>query len=229
MRVGIKTYNYFIKNTVLAYIQTRIFTRLVLKVFAMKTQITLFSLSPYILTLHSKQNTLSLLRPISSPMHKAARVVSTIAMLVLYPRKKVIWSCPYTRNEDIKGSEVTAPQILNLITRWKWAVSFTPQPLLLQESSCQWLLNRRLSESQSRYCHFREQERWKHFRWLSTAHTHIRVYRLPYSGPYYTDLLFVKGNNKLQMWQDIRSKFHEKSSEANGWWSDKEYDKQHYI
>jgi hypothetical protein len=38
----------------------------------------------------------------------------------------------------------TAPRILNLDTRWRWVVSFTPTPLYLRGKSHQYPLSRRL-------------------------------------------------------------------------------------
>jgi hypothetical protein len=43
-----------------------------------------------------------------------------------------------------------APQILDLCTRWMWAVSFTPGPLYPQGKSPRYPLNRRLGGPQSR-------------------------------------------------------------------------------
>jgi hypothetical protein len=44
----------------------------------------------------------------------------------------------------------TAPHILNLGTRWRWVVSFTPRPLYPQGKSPQYPLDRRLGGLQSR-------------------------------------------------------------------------------
>jgi hypothetical protein len=41
------------------------------------------------------------------------------------------------------------PCILNLSTRWRWVVSFTPQPLYLWRKKCQYPLCRRLGGPQS--------------------------------------------------------------------------------
>jgi hypothetical protein len=43
-----------------------------------------------------------------------------------------------------------APRILDLDTRWKWVVSFTPQPLYRQGKSPRYPLDRRLGGPQSR-------------------------------------------------------------------------------
>jgi len=32
-------------------------------------------------------------------------------------------------HEDVRGSGGIAPRILNLSTKWRWVVSFTPRPL----------------------------------------------------------------------------------------------------
>jgi hypothetical protein len=48
------------------------------------------------------------------------------------------------------GSEGIAPSILNLNTRWRWVVSFTPRPLYLRGKSTRYPLVRRLGGSQSR-------------------------------------------------------------------------------
>jgi hypothetical protein len=48
------------------------------------------------------------------------------------------------------GSGGIGPRILNLGTRWKWVVSFTPRPLYPQRKSPWYLLDRRLGGSQSR-------------------------------------------------------------------------------
>jgi hypothetical protein len=48
------------------------------------------------------------------------------------------------------GSGGVAPRILNLGTRWRWVVSFTPRPLYTQGKSPWYLLDRRLGGPQSR-------------------------------------------------------------------------------
>jgi hypothetical protein len=52
--------------------------------------------------------------------------------------------------EAYLGVEVLAPRILNLGTRWKWVVSFTPWPLYLQWKRPWYPLDRRLGGSQIR-------------------------------------------------------------------------------
>jgi hypothetical protein len=48
------------------------------------------------------------------------------------------------------GSEGIAPRILELGTRWRWVVSFTPRPLYLQSKSPWYPLDRRMDEPQNR-------------------------------------------------------------------------------
>jgi hypothetical protein len=48
------------------------------------------------------------------------------------------------------GSGDLAPRILDLGTRWRWVVSFTPRPLYPQGNSPCYLLDRRLSGPQNR-------------------------------------------------------------------------------
>jgi hypothetical protein len=48
------------------------------------------------------------------------------------------------------GSECIAPRLLDLGTRWRWAVSFTPLPLYPQGKSPWYSLDRRLGGPQSR-------------------------------------------------------------------------------
>jgi hypothetical protein len=48
------------------------------------------------------------------------------------------------------GSGVIAPRILDLGTRWRWVVSFTPRPLYHQGKNPWYLLDRRLGGPQSR-------------------------------------------------------------------------------
>jgi hypothetical protein len=43
--------------------------------------------------------------------------------------------------EDIRRSETVVPDILNLRTRWRWVVSFTPRPLLSSGKRLQHLWN----------------------------------------------------------------------------------------
>jgi len=42
------------------------------------------------------------------------------------------------------GSRGIASRILDLVTRWRWVVSFTPQPLYIQERSSRYPLDRRM-------------------------------------------------------------------------------------
>jgi hypothetical protein len=48
------------------------------------------------------------------------------------------------------GGGVIAPRIVDLGTRWRWVVSFTPQPLYPQVKSSWYTLDRRLGGPQSR-------------------------------------------------------------------------------
>jgi hypothetical protein len=48
------------------------------------------------------------------------------------------------------GSEDIAPRILNLDTRWRWVVSFTPRPFYPQGKSLWYPMHRRLGGTQSR-------------------------------------------------------------------------------
>jgi hypothetical protein len=48
------------------------------------------------------------------------------------------------------GSWGVAPRILDLGTRWRWVVSFTPWPLYLQRKSPWYPFDRRLAGPQSR-------------------------------------------------------------------------------
>jgi hypothetical protein len=48
------------------------------------------------------------------------------------------------RHEDVLGSGGIAPRILNLGTRWRWVVGFTPRPLYPQGKSPRYPLDRRL-------------------------------------------------------------------------------------
>jgi hypothetical protein len=48
------------------------------------------------------------------------------------------------------GGGGIAPRILNLSTRWRWVVSFTPQPLYHRGKSLRYRLERRLGRFQSR-------------------------------------------------------------------------------
>jgi len=54
-------------------------------------------------------------------------------------RKKYVW-----------GSGRIAPRMLNLNTRWRWVVSFTPRPLYPRGKRFRYLPDRRLGKPQSR-------------------------------------------------------------------------------
>jgi len=53
------------------------------------------------------------------------------------------------RHEDVCGSGGIAPRILNLGTRWRRVVSFTPLPLYPSKKSPRYSLDRRLGEPES--------------------------------------------------------------------------------
>jgi len=61
----------------------------------------------------------------------------------------LIFNCA-PRHEGILGSGGIAPLILDLGTRWRWVVSFTPRPLYPQEKSPWYPLDRSLCGLQSR-------------------------------------------------------------------------------
>jgi hypothetical protein len=74
---------------------------------------------------------------------------------LLYPRNQqlealvpVLNQAP--RHEGVLGSGGIAPRILDLSTRWRWVVSFTPRPLYPQGKSPWYPLDRRLGGLQSR-------------------------------------------------------------------------------
>jgi hypothetical protein len=54
------------------------------------------------------------------------------------------------RHEGVLESEGIAPRILDLGSRWRWVVSFTPRPLYSQGKSPWYPLDRRLGGPQSR-------------------------------------------------------------------------------
>jgi hypothetical protein len=54
------------------------------------------------------------------------------------------------RHEDVQGIRGIAPRILDLGTRWRSVVSFTPRPLYPQEKSPWHPLDRKLGRPQSR-------------------------------------------------------------------------------
>jgi hypothetical protein len=61
-------------------------------------------------------------------------------VFVLCVRKLFLCSTPWRRMGDWRYSST----ILDLCTRWRWVVSFTPRPLYLREKRCRYLLDRRL-------------------------------------------------------------------------------------
>jgi len=48
------------------------------------------------------------------------------------------------------GMEVLTPRILNLDTRWRWELSFTPRSLYLRGKGSRYALDRRMDGAQSR-------------------------------------------------------------------------------
>jgi len=54
------------------------------------------------------------------------------------------------RHEGVLGSGCIAPLIINLGTRWRWVVSFTPRPLYPRGKSPWYPLDRRICGPQSR-------------------------------------------------------------------------------
>jgi hypothetical protein len=56
------------------------------------------------------------------------------------------------------GSEGIAPRILDLGTRWRWAVSFTPRSLYTKGKSPWYPLDRRLGGPQSQSGHIGEEK-----------------------------------------------------------------------
>jgi hypothetical protein len=58
-----------------------------------------------------------------------------------------------SRHGSVLGERGIAPRILDLSTRWRWMVSFTPRPLYPQEKSPLYPLDRRLGGPQNRSGH----------------------------------------------------------------------------
>jgi hypothetical protein len=56
----------------------------------------------------------------------------------------------YYNHEGVLGSGGTAPRILDLGTKWRWVVSFTPRPLYPQGKNPWYPLDRRLGGPQNR-------------------------------------------------------------------------------
>jgi hypothetical protein len=80
--------------------------------------------------------------------------LSRQSQIIFFPFKEVKLFLCFNwapRHEGILGSDGTAPRILNLGTRWRWVVSFTPWPLYPQRKSPWYPLNRRLGGTQSRF------------------------------------------------------------------------------
>jgi hypothetical protein len=62
------------------------------------------------------------------------------------------------RHEGVLGSGGIAPRILDLGTRWRWVISFTPPPLYPQGKSPWYPLDRRMGGLQSRSVHRRKEK-----------------------------------------------------------------------
>jgi hypothetical protein len=58
----------------------------------------------------------------------------------------------------VLGSRGIAPRILDLCTRWRWVVSFTPRPLYPQGKSPWYPLDKRLGGAQNRSGHGGEEK-----------------------------------------------------------------------
>jgi hypothetical protein len=69
------------------------------------------------------------------------------------PRIFSINTCASTEHHAMNaywGSGGMAPRVLDLCTRWRWVISFTPRPLYLQGKSPWYPLDRRLGGTQNR-------------------------------------------------------------------------------
>jgi hypothetical protein len=67
----------------------------------------------------------------------------------------------FTKHHAMKiywGNGGIAPRIIDLGTRWRWVVSFTPRPLYPQGKNPWYPLNRRLGGPQSRFGHCGEEK-----------------------------------------------------------------------
>jgi hypothetical protein len=80
-------------------------------------------------------------------------VLSTFQLGTAFSKKVKLSLCFFNwapRNYGVLGSGGIAPLILDLGTRWRWVVSFTPLPLYPQGKSRRYPLDRRLGGTQSR-------------------------------------------------------------------------------
>jgi hypothetical protein len=93
-------------------------------------------------------------------------ILLDLITLTVLGQKNKLWSPPpirckvkvklslcLTKHHAMKthwGSGGVAPRILDLGTRWRWVVSFTPRPLYPQGNSPSYPLERKLDGSQSR-------------------------------------------------------------------------------
>jgi len=88
------------------------------------------------------------------PTVKGENVVVKVKLSLCLTKSHVVKTCPLLnsapRHEDLWVSGGIAPRILNLGTRWRWVVSFAPQPLYPQGKSPRFPLVRRLGGPQSR-------------------------------------------------------------------------------
>jgi hypothetical protein len=95
---------------------------------------------------------------------------------VLYHAMKTYW-----------GSGGTVPRILDVGTRWRWVVCFTPRPFYPQRKSPRYPLDRRLGGLQSRSGRGGEEKNWQPAPGIepqntdSPAHSQS-LYRLSYHG-----------------------------------------------
>jgi hypothetical protein len=92
--------------------------------------------------------------PIIQPVvHRHTTALSQLLKLFLYLIKyHAMKTCPLLNHHAVKtqwGSGGIAPRILNLVTRWRWVVSFTPRPLYPRGKSSLFPLDRRLGGPQS--------------------------------------------------------------------------------
>jgi len=63
-------------------------------------------------------------------------------------------------HEGVLGSGGIIPRIFNLVSRRRWAVSFTPRPLYLRGRNSLYPLDWRLGEAQSRFGHGGEEKKF---------------------------------------------------------------------
>jgi hypothetical protein len=86
-------------------------------------------------------------------MHRSMFDITSMALMFVHYRYKFIVACASTEHHAMKaywGRGRIARLILDLGTRWRRVVSFTPRPLYPQGKSHWYSLDRRLGEPQSR-------------------------------------------------------------------------------